>query len=235
MAEKMLEVLRTEQKYLLSYIEAAMMKGRLDSVLHRDNHGGANGYIVRSLYFDTIEDTDFYDKDGGYEMRRKIRLRIYGSNDLFAKLELKEKQGSLQRKRSLVLKRDDAIKLSRGELEVLRNYDSAFAMEMYGRMKQMQYMPKCIVEYDRLAYVVAENDIRITLDSGLRANEINLDLFDDDLTLYPVGDVNTTTMEVKYNNFILSYIKDIVSLSNQSQTSVSKYCAARLATLGLMK
>ena len=147
---------------------------------------------------------------------------------------MKEKQGDLQRKRSLLLKREDAVRLCNGDTDVLRKYNSEFAGEMYGRMKQKNYIPKCIVEYDRRAYVVRENDIRITLDGNLRANEINLNLFDENLNLYPVGDINQVTMEVKFNNFILSYVKDVVSLSMQSQTSASKYCSARLATLGVI-
>lgn len=234
MADGMLEVLRTEQKYLLSYMETEQMAGRLDTILHRDEHGGPNGYVVRSLYFDTLDDKDFNDKDGGFEMRRKVRLRVYSSSDKTAKLELKEKQGDLQRKRSLLMQREDAIRLCNGELDALRNYDSEFAAEMYGRMVQMNYIPKCIVEYDRRAYVVKENDIRITLDGGLRASESNLNLFDENLNLYPVGDVGQYTMEVKFNRFILSYVKAVVSMSEQSQTSASKYCAARLATLGLI-
>ena len=234
MADRMLEVLRTEQKYLLSCMEAEQMSGRLDAVLHRDTHGGMNGYVVRSLYFDTLDDRDFNDKDGGFEMRRKVRLRIYNSNDQTAKLELKEKQGDLQRKRSLLMKRADAIRLVNGDYDALLDYDSEFAQEMYGRMVQMHYMPKCIVEYNRRAYVVRENDIRITLDGRLRASESNLNLFDENLNLYPVGDIDQVTMEVKFNRFILSYVKAVVSLGGQSQTSASKYCAARLATLGIM-
>ena len=234
MADNMLEVLRTEQKYLLSYLEAEEMAAHLDSVLHRDTHGGSDGYKVRSLYFDTLDDKDFNDKEGGFEMRRKVRLRIYDSSDRTAKLELKEKQGDLQRKRSLLMERDDAISLCNGEKEVLKKYDSEFAWEMYGRMTQMNYIPKCIVEYNRRAYVVNENDTRITLDGKLRASETNLNLFDDKLNLYPVGDIDQVTMEVKFNNFLLSYVKAVVSLSDQSQSSASKYCAARLATLGIL-
>ena len=109
---------------------------------------------------------------------------------------------------------------------------AGIALELYGRIRQQNYLPKCIVEYDRRAFVVAENDIRITLDSGLRANEANLDLFDPNLNCYPVGELGLVTMEAKFNRFLLSYVKDLVSLSNRTQASVSKYCAARVASLG---
>ena len=232
MAEKLLEVLRTEQKYLISYLDAHMIASRIGQVIPRDVHGGYDGYLVRSLYFDTLNDDDFKDKEGGLELRRKIRLRVYGSEDQTAKLELKEKQGDFQRKRSLLLMREDAMELAGGNIEVLKKYDTEFAAEMYGRMSSMNYMPKCIVEYDRKAFVVNTNDIRITFDSRIRASETNLNIFDPDLYCYPVSDISAVTMEVKFNNFLLGYVKDLVSYDGRQQLSSSKYCAARFASLG---
>ena len=234
MADQLLEVLRKEQKYPMSHMEAEYMYYKLANVMQQDAHNGENGYLVRSLYFDTFNDTDYNDKDGGYEMRRKIRLRIYNPNDKVAKLELKEKQGDFQRKRSLLLTREDAIELCSCNYDVIRKYDTEFAREIYGRMQEKFYRPKVIVEYDRRGFVVKENDIRITLDSNIRANENNLNLFDSELNCYPVGKLTQVTMEVKFNHFILSYVKDLVSLSNRSQISLSKYCAARMASLGGM-
>lgn len=232
MAEKLLEVLRTEQKYPMSFMEAERMEAVLSTAMHPDAHNGIGGYLVRSLYFDTMDDADFRDKEAGLEMRRKLRLRVYGPNDSTAKLELKEKQGDFQRKRSLVLSREDAMALCAGDVDVLLRKRSPFAKELYGRIRQQHYMPKAIVEYDRRAFVVVENDIRITLDGNLRANEANLDLFDPNLICYPVGDLTQVTMEVKFNHFLLSYVKDLVSISNRQQISVSKYCAARQVSLG---
>ena len=232
MAERMLEVLRTEQKYLVSYLDARTIAARIGQVIPMDEHGGYDGYLVRSLYFDTLNNDDFRDKEGGLELRRKVRLRIYGCEDETAKLELKEKQGDFQRKRSLLLMREDAMELAKGNLEVLKKYDTEFAAEMYGRMSSMHYMPKCIVEYDRKAFVVNTNDIRITFDSRIRASESNLNIFDPNLYCYPVSDVSAVTMEVKFNNFLLGYVKDLVSFNGRQQLSSSKYCAARYASLG---
>lgn len=224
---ELLDVLRTEQKYLLNPLECAHLEYVLSGTLHRDEHSAQKAYAVRSLYFDTPDDRDFYDKADGLEMRRKIRLRIYDPNAQFAKLELKEKQGSLQRKRSLTLDRTQAMHLCVGDYSVLKQIDNEFAWELYTRMQQFFYMPKCIVEYDRIAFVVPENDIRVTLDSNLRAGERRLDLFASDLPLYPVGIPGETTMEVKFNGFLLSYVKDIVSLASRTRCSRSKYCMAR--------
>lgn len=229
--KELLEVLRSEYKYGINGLEAAQLEYMLRQALRPDAHNGPGGYLVRSLYFDTPNDSDFYDKLDGYEMRRKIRLRVYNSNAATAKLEMKEKQGSCQRKRSLTLPREDAQRLCAGDYTPLLKDGSPFALELYSRMRQYYYLPKCIVEYDRKAFLADANDTRITLDSGLRASESCLDPFAARPALYPVGEPGAVTLEVKYSRFLLSYVKDLVSLSKRTAISQSKYCAARNVTM----
>ena len=108
------EVMREEKKYALDVAEGAVLRTRLAQVMHADAHNGARGYSIRSLYFDTLDDQDFWDKIEGIELRRKIRLRIYSPADTVAKLEMKQKQGPYQKKRSLAISRADAIALCAG-------------------------------------------------------------------------------------------------------------------------
>lgn len=231
MAE-ILDVLRTEQKYRLNLQEMRKMEYVLEALLQTDAHSMGGSYLVRSLYFDTPDDRDFYEKLDGYENRKKIRLRVYSPGADRAKLELKEKQGSLQRKRSLTLDREQALRLSQGDYEVLVEEGSEFALELYGRMRELLYRPKCLVEYDRRAFTAYENDTRVTLDSNLRASECALELFAENPALYPVDPPGMGTMELKYNRFLLSYVKKAVSLPSYMQTSSSKYGAARDVLLG---
>lgn len=68
---------------------------------------------------------------------------------------------------------------------------------------------KTIVEYKRKAYIAKENKIRITFDHQIEATETNMDLFAPDLNMYPVLDKFNGVLEVKYNGFLLSYIKEL--------------------------
>ena len=74
------------------------------------------------------------------------------------------------------------------------------------------YRPKAVVEYRRQAYVARENHIRITLDSQIIATESSFDLFSPSLPMYAVMDPFHMVLEVKYNGFLLSYIKDLLCL-----------------------
>lgn len=224
----MLEILRQEKKYLLNIFETERIRFLLDAALPPDSHNGeGKGYMVRSLYFDTPDDTDYREKEDGLGERRKIRLRIYSTKSDTAKLEIKEKRGDFQRKRSLILSRTEAEELAQGRYQCLADRSETFAQEMYTRMEEKLYRPKCIVEYERRAWIVPTNDIRITLDSDIRGTEGNYDLFAENLPLYPVSEIGSTTLEVKFNRFLLSYVRDLLALHGEPQVSASKYCMAR--------
>ena len=223
----MKEVLRQEKKYLYTYEQFKRMDCRFGKLLQPDIHSGADGYTVRSLYFDTMQERDFYEKEDGLEVRRKLRLRIYSPSDSFAMLEMKQKQGENQKKRSLRVTREEAMKLASGRYDCLLKYEDPFAGECYGIMNLHCYRPKSIVEYKRKAYIAKENSIRITFDHEIRATESDFSLFSETLNMYPVLDPYLVVMEVKYNGFLLSYIKDIISAEGKIPVSVSKYSLSR--------
>lgn len=221
------DVLRQEKKYLITAVDSCNLSSVLGSVLAEDKHNGSQGYPIRSLYFDTLNDRDYREKVDGIELRRKIRLRCYGPEADFAMLEMKQKEGAYQRKRSLCLKREDARLLTFGNYEPLTQYQEPFAAECYGLMNRMCYRPKAVVEYRRRAYIAKENHIRITLDSKITATEASFDLFSRKLLQYPVLDSFHVILEVKYNGFLLSYIKELIDRADRSEFSVSKYCLSR--------
>ena len=159
------EVSRQEKKYAINITDGVNLRSRLGAVMHADVHNGAQGYVIRSLYFDTPDDQDFTDKTDGLELRRKIRLRTYSPQSDFAMLEMKQKEGPYQRKRSLRLHREEAIRLCQGDYRPLLACKDPFAAECYGLMHCRCYRPKAVVQYLRQAYVARENHIRITLDS----------------------------------------------------------------------
>ncbi len=226
----MQEVYRNELKYCISLTEAMIIKSGLEAFMKPDSHNRENGYMVRSLYFDTLFDTDFEDKVNGYDNRQKIRLRIYDADSNFAKLELKEKTGGRQRKRSITISRKEAQLMTSGDYSFLCHREEPLAIWLYTFMVSRNYRPKCIVEYNRQAYYAEQNDIRVTIDSDLRATEASFSLFDPNLSVYPVSNPGEVTLEVKYNNFLFTYIKNILQQADRMQISNSKYCRARMIT-----
>ena len=221
------QVLREEKKYLIGIHEFLRKSRELEKVLLQDRHNAGDGYMIRSLYFDTVYDQDYFEKQEGIELRRKIRLRIYDPNARYAMLEMKQKQGVQQRKRSLKVSREDAESIMRGNYSPLLKYEDPFAAELYAFMLVRCYRPCSIVQYQRKAFIAKENHIRVTFDHHIVSSESCLDLFSENLNMNPVLDPYDVVLEVKFNGFLLGYIKDMLKDVDKSELSVSKYVLAR--------
>ena len=219
---------RREVKYRISMFSALSAIHRMSALLTADKHNsGSLGYMVRSLYFDSIYNDDLEQKEDGLEWRKKIRLRVYSPSDTTAKLELKEKDGDWQRKRSLSISKEQALMLINRDYSALLSLDNELAEELYLTMTKELYLPRVMVQYDRAAFVVPANDTRITFDMRLCASEGCYDLFGDRLALYPIGYYDDTTLEVKYNHFLMSYVKDLLDNIEKTPVAYSKYVMAR--------
>lgn len=221
------KVFREEKKFLISVAEFIEKSHMLSQIMIEDAHNGTHGYIIRSLYFDTIYDGDYFEKLAGVEMRRKIRLRIYDPHADFAMLEMKQKQGTNQLKRSLRVSREEAVQLTKGDYSPLLQHKEPFAAECYAMMQCRGYRPKAIVQYNRKAFIAKENKIRVTFDNNIEATESNFDLFSPQLNMNPVLDKYDVILEVKFNGFLLEYIRRMLNSINRSELSVSKYVLAR--------
>ena len=221
------KVLREEKKFLISVADFVQLSHKVGQVMMGDWHNGTHGYMIRSLYFDTPFDDDYFEKQAGIELRRKVRLRCYDPNSDYAMLELKQKQGVQQLKRSLRVSKADGQRLIDGDYTVLLSYQEPFAAEMYALMQSRCYRPKTIVEYNRKAYIAKENKIRITFDNKIVSTESSFELFNPNLNMNPVLDPYDVVLEVKFNGFLLGYIKELINCTNKSELSVSKYVLAR--------
>ena len=56
---EVLKTFRHEFKYAISYEEMLLLRSKLNELLDIDRN--YNGYLIRSLYFDSLDDKDYYD------------------------------------------------------------------------------------------------------------------------------------------------------------------------------
>ena len=79
-------VLRHELKYIVDFRKHLDFKAELTGRMRLDGFSAApGGYLVRSLYFDTLDYRLFSEKMQGDASRIKIRLRSYWDNAADAK------------------------------------------------------------------------------------------------------------------------------------------------------
>jgi|LGVF01.2.fsa_nt_gb hypothetical protein len=223
----MLTVNRKEIKYIIACEKFFLLENQLQALMDYDKHAGNRGYMVRSLYFDSISNRDLFDKLEGLEKKKKIRLRIYSHLDKKVKLECKCKNGSDVQKYSLEISKDQALKMIEGEYTFLQKIDKPLARTLYDQLISGGYSPKTIVEYNRVAYTYPVSDVRICYDSNIKATMTPFGFFDKYPNLFSIMPLDRGVLEVKYNDFLPGSIKDSIKSMDESLTANSKYAQAR--------
>ncbi len=220
--------LRHELKYFITPAEMSVLRGVLTPVMQLDPNGNENNeYHIRSLYFDTINDDALEEKIAGVGSRKKYRMRIYNFSDKVIKLECKSKYGDLISKQSVSIPRDLAEQLIAGDPEGLQRMRHPLLHDVYREMKTRLLRPAVIVDYVREAYIHPAEDVRITFDKQLRTGLYSHDIFNPSIPTYPVFDDPVEILEVKFNEFLPTYIQSILSGVTAQRSAISKYTWCR--------
>lgn len=219
---------RHELKYFINPAEVEALRARLRPALAMDSHC-VNGepYVIRSLYFDDIDDTAWYDKQAGVMHRDKYRIRIYRYSDKEIFLERKRKMGDLIQKSSVQITRRLCDQLIAGDPAGLYKAQNPLLQDVYVQMRTRLLRPRVIVDYAREAYLHPAEDVRITFDLGLRSGLHSVDLFNPNLPTVCPHDRNVEILEVKFNNYLPDYIAALLSGVSAERSAVSKYVLCR--------
>lgn len=218
---------RRELKYPIGEMDYYKVNELFKEVLTPDPNNKDYGYRIRSLYFDSLNNDDYYAKVNGEEVRKKIRLRIYDTNTAKVKLEIKRKMNVSQRKETTTISREDAIALINKDYSVLLKYENDTAKSAYNIMTIGQYRPVVLVDYNRRAYIHNENNIRVTLDSDIKSNEFDFDMFNEDILMTPIVDYYNAVLEVKFDGELFCWISQALAGLDTTNRSLSKYCSSR--------
>lgn len=229
MKKKNLHVKRKELKYYISPIENINLNNVLKKFLIQDkNMVGDGGYFIRSLYFDNLDNGAFHEKIEGIEDREKYRMRIYDLDSNEVKFEIKHKKKSTIIKESAIISRFDAIEVQNGNYDVLLKYKNPILSKIYKKFITEKYLPVCLVDYNRKAYLYDIHKIRITFDENISGNIIDLDLFSKTANMKKLISDKISVLEVKYDHELPTWIKNIIKPKGVVRLAVSKFCLARL-------
>lgn len=220
--------LRNELKYFLHPFEYSSLRLRMNVLLQKDRHSVADdGYHIRSLYFDDLHDNALYEKAYGIIRRKKYRIRIYNKTDLSIKLERKTKYVDLVCKESTSLTKKEYYQILNGDVEFLLKRKEPLLHQFYYGITVHGLRPKVIVDYIREAYTFPNGDVRITFDKSLAAVFNTLDIFDSTAVAVHVFREPREILEVKYTEFLPSFVRDVLDFQSSLRTAVSKYTICR--------
>ena len=220
--------LRHELKYHITPAELTVLRGVLAPVMQLDPNGNENNeYHIRSLYFDTINDDALDEKIAGVGNRKKYRIRIYNFSDRVIKLECKSKYGDLISKQSVSIPRELAEQLIAGDPDGLQRMRHPLLHDVYREMRTRLLRPAVIVDYVREAYIHQAEEVRITFDKQVRTGLYSVDMFNPQIPTYPVFDDPVEILEVKFDEFLPSYLQAILSGVTAQRSAISKYTWCR--------
>lgn len=219
---------RHEWKHEIDFLDIIVLRNKLKAIMSNDIHAQNGKYLVRSLYFDNLQDKALNEKINGVNYREKFRLRYYNDNISCISLEKKSKINGLCNKQQQKLSPEKVEKLLSGDINSLISDNTpSLLMELCIKMKTQGLMPRTIVVYDREPFIYNAGNTRVTLDYNIRTGLKCTDFFkNDNITVPTIG--NKVVLEVKWDEFLPSIIRDIVQLKNTQTSAFSKYAICRL-------
>lgn len=219
---------RHELKHSLNYLDYQVLRSRLRAVLRHDEHADISGeYTVRSLYFDTPGDRALKEKIDGVNRREKLRIRRYGDDCDFLRLEKKSKVNALCSKQSVAITPEELNAITSGDISWMINDGRDLVVELYSKMSGTLLAPKTVVEYIREPFVYHAGNVRITLDREIRTGLYSTDFLNNSLPTVSAGD-ELVLLEVKYDAFIPDFIVKLVQIESRRASACSKYALCRL-------
>ena len=217
---------RHELKHNINHSDLLILKSRLSAILAHDENSGEDGtYFIKSLYFDNYTDKVLREKLDGVDKREKFRIRYYGKDTSFIRLEKKSKINGLCNKVSARITAEQCEKIINGDTAFLLESDNDLLKELYAKMKYQLIKPKTIVAYKRECFVHGCGNVRITLDSEISGSSNVYDFLNPDARFLRLYD--GAVLEEKWDECIPNFITDAVKLKGRKASAFSKYAAVR--------
>ncbi|MEY8522458.1 polyphosphate polymerase domain-containing protein [bacterium 1XD8-76] len=220
---------RHELKYQINFAEYLAIRQRIRPLMKVDNHASRDGrYLIRSIYFDNVEDKALREKKCGLQKREKFRIRYYNDDFSYITLEKKMKHNNLCLKLDGVITEEECRALLAGRTNWMRMHESEIVHELYCKMNSQQLRPKVVVSYTREPYVYEAGNVRITFDSDIRTSLFHREFLEKDMyDIRALDNPGQIVLEVKYDEFIPEVIVDLIQTEGIRQQAFSKYGVCR--------
>lgn len=224
---------RHELKYIVDNNQLEIIKNRISSLMPLDKHAGDKGmYNIRSLYFDDPYNRCYYENENGTDPREKFRIRIYNHSSSRIVLECKRKERGKTHKTSCGLTMEQTLSIMRGEPLTDIASLPPLLRRLTLKMLTERFHPVVIVDYDRVPYVYALGNVRVTFDTNVSACGDIHSFFDRNVPKRPVLPFGQSILEVKFDEYLPDYIYRSLQTDDLRQTAFSKYYVCRKFCLG---
>lgn len=221
---------RYEFKYRISYHDYLQIRNSIKRFMKKDeftSNAEGRGYLVRSLYFDTLNYDAYHEKTGGDNQRNKLRIRTYDidpTEKCVIRAELKQRRSNLVIKYSSFVTYGQYLYFE-GNNIWNNEEDNTVLTEFNRHLKGRCFQPMVLVEYLREGYKTAiKNDLRITFDHEVKSKQSKT-LFPPNLNYRKHYD-SSVIMEVKFKDQIPVWLKSLIHQHGLKIIANSKFTQA---------
>lgn len=164
-----------------------------------------------------------HQKLNGILVRHKLRVRYYNRSLNFLRLECKFKHGELVSKKSTPITFEQYELMRLGNYSFMANMENLILAFFYNQHLTKILRPVILVEYNREAFTYIPGNVRVTFDTHLTASLAHerdggsRKVFSDDRII----------VELKYDNFLPSVVRELFNGLPMIQLAISKYVLAR--------
>jgi len=218
---------RHEWKHEISWSDLIAIRQRMRAIATPDPHAIDGKYLIRSLYFDNLNDKALREKVDGVNRREKFRIRYYNLDPSIIHLEKKSKLNGLGTKYSADLTKEEAQKIVDGDIGWMLDSERPLVKELYCKMIYQGMAPKTIVDYTREPFIIGPGNVRVTLDYDIRTGLDKTDFLNPDCITVPAGEA-PIILEVKWDAYLPAIIRDAVQLPGVRSRAFSKYAQCRI-------
>ena len=219
---------RHEWKHEITWSDLIAIRQRLRAVAQPDPHAIDGKYLIRSLYFDNLQDKALREKVDGVNRREKFRIRYYNGDLSLIHLEKKSKINGLGTKYSAALTAEEAQSIVHGDLTWMKDAaDRPLVQELWVKMRDQGLRPKTIVDYTREPFIYRPGNVRVTFDYSIRTGLGCTDFLRWDCPTIPAGDA-PIILEVKWDAYLPDVIRDCVQTPGRRVGAFSKYAQCRI-------
>jgi len=225
--------LRYEFKYFMSSKISQEIFRQSLNFMNIDNFALKNKnqeYLVRSLYFDNNDYSNFFEKVDGIKIRKKFRLRSYDKN-LNSKspvfLEMKGRSHDrIIKKRIMIDKTDIKYFESLKNLnELSKKYNSDLIKDFIYDVKRKNIKPKIMIDYNRRPLINKFGlYFRLTFDSDIVSTKTEYLFENKEKFKFPLEyKPGNSILEVKFERSIPAWFHRIIQSYNLNRRSISKF------------
>ncbi len=225
---------RYEFKFLLNKKKTELIEKECQNFLKLDkniNDKFDNRYFVRSLYFDNLNSSNFYEKVDGMKNRKKYRLRTYSKindslNIIFLEMKGRINQRTYKKRTEIQSKDLDIFLDKKRYTELLDIYgkDNLVINNFLFDTYRKNIFPRVLIDYRRRPYINHNGlNFRLTFDSNIKSSKTDR-LFDEkNLLSWEECRAGYTVLEVKFERSITPWFHRIIQNYNLERLSISKF------------